>query len=88
LPLPPPWPRAQPRRTRPEILAAGLSAADLDRLLTQGFTLVRTRQTALLGTTLARLTDLLARSAKDLGAPGRDPIYGWGLVQFAALPAC
>jgi subtilisin family serine protease len=34
------------------------------------------------------LTDLLARSAKDLGAPGRDPVYGWGLLQFSSLPFC
>jgi subtilisin family serine protease len=40
------------------------------------------------GQSLSGLTDLLARSAKDLGAPGRDPIYGWGVVQFAALPTC
>jgi hypothetical protein len=26
--------------------------------------------------------------AKDLGAPGRDPVYGWGLVQFPAKPGC
>ena len=54
-PVLPGVPRVQRRRERPEILAAGLSAPDLDRLLTQGFTLVRTRQIALLGTTLARL---------------------------------
>jgi subtilisin family serine protease len=36
----------------------------------------------------AGLTDLLARSAKDLGRPGRDPVYGWGLLQFSALPPC
>lgn len=30
----------------------------------------------------------LTRSAKDLGAVGRDPIYGWGLLQYSALPAC
>jgi Subtilase family len=36
----------------------------------------------------SELTDLLARSAKDLGSPGRDPIYGWGLLQFSALPSC
>lgn len=34
------------------------------------------------------LTELLARSAKDLGSPGRDPVYGWGLLQFTALPPC
>jgi subtilisin family serine protease len=27
----------------------------------------------------------LSRTAKDLGAPGRDPVFGWGLVQAAAL---
>lgn len=26
--------------------------------------------------------------AKDLGTPGRDPVYGWGLVQFPAKPGC
>lgn len=26
--------------------------------------------------------------AKDLGAPGRDPIFGWGLVQFPASGGC
>jgi hypothetical protein len=36
----------------------------------------------------AELTELLARSAKDLGPPGRDPIYGWGLLQFSSLPSC
>jgi subtilisin family serine protease len=34
------------------------------------------------------LTELLARSAKDLGRAGRDPLYGWGLLQFSGLPAC
>jgi subtilisin family serine protease len=62
-------PRAQPRRERPEILAAGLSAADLGRLLTQGFTLLRTQQIILLGTTMARLrapSRLARRQALDL----------------------
>jgi minor extracellular protease Epr len=36
----------------------------------------------------AGVTDLLARSARDLGVPGRDSIYGWGLLQFSALPRC
>jgi hypothetical protein len=36
----------------------------------------------------AALTELLARSARDLGAPGRDPVYGWGLIQFTAFPGC
>jgi subtilisin family serine protease len=30
---------------------------------------------------LATLTQRLANNARDLGAPGRDPLYGWGLVQ-------
>ncbi len=30
----------------------------------------------------------LATTAKDLGAPGRDSIFGWGLIQFAGLPTC
>lgn len=36
----------------------------------------------------ARLTESLAESARDLGAPGRDAVYGWGLVQYAGLPPC
>ena len=40
------------------------------------------------GQSIAGLTDLLARSAKDLGSPGRDPVYGWGLLQFSTLPSC
>jgi subtilisin family serine protease len=28
-----------------------------------------------------KLTELLAASARDLGAPGKDPVFGWGLVQ-------
>jgi subtilisin family serine protease len=35
-------------------------------------------------TTLQTLVD----SARDLGAPGRDPVFGWGLVQFGRLPTC
>lgn len=27
-------------------------------------------------------------AAKDLGAPGRDPIFGWGLVQYVNVPGC
>jgi hypothetical protein len=36
-----------------------------------------------------RVTAALAGRALDLGAPGRDPVYGWGLVQSAkpCLPA-
>lgn len=34
------------------------------------------------------LNELLARSAKDLGEPGRDPVYGWGLLQYTAIPPC
>jgi subtilisin family serine protease len=40
------------------------------------------------GHTAATVTELLTQSAKDLGAPGRDPIYGWGLLQFSGLPSC
>ncbi|HRD77399.1 MAG TPA: S8 family serine peptidase [Hyphomicrobiaceae bacterium] len=38
--------------------------------------------------TLASLTERLAGSARDLGAPGRDPVYGWGLIQFTAFAGC
>jgi len=34
------------------------------------------------------LTELLRRSAKDLGPAGHDLIYGWGLVQYCAIPPC
>lgn len=30
----------------------------------------------------------LADGAEDLGAPGRDPVFGWGLVRFSAVPVC
>jgi subtilisin family serine protease len=36
----------------------------------------------------AALNELLARSARDLGQPGRDPVYGWGLLQYSAIPPC
>jgi minor extracellular protease Epr len=29
----------------------------------------------------ARITRALARRARDLGAPGKDPVFGWGLLQ-------
>jgi subtilisin family serine protease len=31
---------------------------------------------------------LMASGAMDLGAPGRDPVFGWGLIQFSAVPPC
>jgi len=31
---------------------------------------------------------LMASGAMDLGAPGRDPVFGWGLIQYSALPPC
>jgi hypothetical protein len=30
----------------------------------------------------------LRAQAKDLGAPGHDPIFGWGLIQFEAPKGC
>jgi hypothetical protein len=36
----------------------------------------------------AQVTRMLAGSAKDLGSPGRDPLYGWGLVQYTGFPSC
>ncbi|MEQ1712347.1 MAG: S8 family serine peptidase, partial [Hyphomicrobium sp.] len=35
-----------------------------------------------------RTLEKLQSTAKDLGAPGRDPVYGWGLVQFPSLGGC
>src|SRR5882724_4855909 len=32
----------------------------------------------------ARITGSLARTARDLGAPGKDPVFGWGLLQAAS----
>jgi hypothetical protein len=40
------------------------------------------------GRSTKETTELLARSAKDLGLPGRDAVYGWGVVQFKELPGC
>lgn len=31
------------------------------------------------------LYNALSAGARDLGKPGRDPIYGWGLIQYSAL---
>lgn len=36
----------------------------------------------------ADIRQMLSAEAKDLGAPGRDPIYGYGLVQYPANPDC
>lgn len=35
-----------------------------------------------------RIEELLAKTARDLGAPGRDDTYGWGVIQFDGLPSC
>jgi len=32
----------------------------------------------------AEITRILAKTARDLGPPGRDPIFGWGLLQAAS----
>lgn len=40
-----------------------------------------------LGEPLALAVEALAGRARDLGAPGRDPLYGWGLLQNAAACA-
>jgi subtilisin family serine protease len=40
------------------------------------------------GQSIEGLTDLLARSAKDLGPAGRDSLYGWGLLQYLSFPSC
>jgi hypothetical protein len=32
----------------------------------------------------AQITSALARTARDLGAPGKDPVFGWGLLQAAS----
>jgi hypothetical protein len=37
---------------------------------------------------VADVTGLLQVTAIDLGEPGHDPVYGWGVVQFGALPSC
>lgn len=34
----------------------------------------------------AELVMALAKSARDLGAPGRDPVFGWGMVTMPACP--
>ncbi len=40
------------------------------------------------GANAATVDDLLRDRARDLGPPGRDPIFGWGLIQFPDLGAC
>lgn len=34
------------------------------------------------------VTRSLADGAQDLGTSGRDPVYGWGLLQYSAIPGC
>lgn len=36
----------------------------------------------------SQIVEQLRGTAKDLGAPGRDPIFGWGLIQFPVLETC
>jgi hypothetical protein len=36
------------------------------------------------GPDAAEITRILAKTARDLGPPGRDPIFGWGLLQAAS----
>ncbi len=36
----------------------------------------------------ADASDRLRAQVKDLGAPGRDPVFGWGLVQFQTPQGC
>ncbi len=36
----------------------------------------------------SRILETLTSTARDLGAPGRDDSYGWGVVQFNGLPRC
>jgi hypothetical protein len=40
--------------------------------------LLRQRQP---GLNPAALIEQLRNSARDLGAPGKDPVFGWGLLQ-------
>jgi subtilisin family serine protease len=35
--------------------------------------------------TVADIHDVLAKSAEDLGEPGKDPVFGWGLLNARAL---
>jgi subtilisin family serine protease len=34
------------------------------------------------------LTSTLSEAALDLGRPGHDPVYGWGLLQYSPLRGC
>ena len=36
---------------------------------------------------VAEIHDALAKSAEDLGDPGKDPVFGWGLLNVRALCA-
>ena len=38
-------------------------------------------------TTASEVTDALAKSAEDLGTPGKDPVFGWGMLDARALCA-
>lgn len=40
------------------------------------------------GVPAGEITNDLAGSAQDLGARGRDPVYGWGLVRYTGIPRC
>lgn len=40
------------------------------------------------GTKSATAYDRVRSVVNDLGAPGRDPVFGWGLIQYRDLPAC
>ena len=35
----------------------------------------------------SEIADMLASSAEDLGEPGKDPVFGWGLLNAAGLCA-
>jgi hypothetical protein len=34
------------------------------------------------GAPAADALDVLTQTSQDLGEPGRDPVFGWGLVQI------
>ena len=35
-----------------------------------------------------RIFDLFSQTARDLGAPGRDPVFGWGMLQIPKSIGC
>jgi hypothetical protein len=73
----------------PSLLPVGIAHADDDDDDDDDFS-VRRPEFVIAGLDDAARARLQARlsQVKDLGAPGRDPVFGWGLVQFQTPQGC